>query len=147
MWLGKHIPAEAYARNNMMSIARQRISKHASLTIEVAFSSWSVQSSYKEVFGGIEEYRTEVKSRVSGRQPAGIWGWEQKNWTEPSLRIWQLQNSSKKGVRLWEEDFMCDLKLQWDCYKSVAWIRLVKTENPRACVPLNCKVCRIAIAL
>jgi hypothetical protein len=27
--LGKYIPAEPYARNNKMSIARKRISKHA----------------------------------------------------------------------------------------------------------------------
>jgi hypothetical protein len=33
-WLGKHIPAEANARINRMFIGRQRISKHASLTIE-----------------------------------------------------------------------------------------------------------------
>jgi hypothetical protein len=32
--LGKHIPAEAYARNNRTSIARQRISKQAFSTIE-----------------------------------------------------------------------------------------------------------------
>jgi hypothetical protein len=31
--------------------------------------------------------------------------------------------------------------------KSVAGIRLVKTENCSACVTVNCKVCRIAIAL
>jgi hypothetical protein len=52
--LGKHIPAEAIERNNRTSIAKQRISKHASLTIEAAFSSWSVQSGYKEVFSNIE---------------------------------------------------------------------------------------------
>jgi hypothetical protein len=36
--LDKHIPAGANARNNMTSIARQRISKHASLAIVAVFS-------------------------------------------------------------------------------------------------------------
>jgi hypothetical protein len=58
-----------------------------------------------------------------------------------SLRNWQLQNNGKKGIRLYKEDFMCDLKWQWDCDKSIAMIRLVKTENPSACVTVNCKVC------
>jgi hypothetical protein len=88
-----------------------------------------------------------VQSRVSRRQPAGTWAWEQRNWTESSLRNWQLQNIGKKGIRLWKEDFMYDSKWQWDCYKSVARIRLVKTEYPSACVMVNCKVCRSAIAL
>jgi hypothetical protein len=35
--LGKHVPAKANARNNRTFIARQRISKHASLTIEAVF--------------------------------------------------------------------------------------------------------------
>jgi hypothetical protein len=30
---------------------------------------------------------------------------------ESCLRNWQLQNNGKKGIRLREEDFMCDLKL------------------------------------
>jgi hypothetical protein len=69
---GKHIPAKANARNNRASIARQRNTKHASLTIEAVFSAWFMQNGYKEVFGSIDEYRTEVKSRVSGRQTAEI---------------------------------------------------------------------------
>jgi hypothetical protein len=34
---------------------------------------------------------------------------------------------------------MCDLKLYCDGYKSVARIRLVKTENLSACVKVNLK--------
>jgi hypothetical protein len=45
--LGKHIPAEANARNNKTSIAGQRLSKHASLTIEAVFSVWSLEIGYK----------------------------------------------------------------------------------------------------
>jgi hypothetical protein len=29
-----------------------------------------------------------------------------------------VDNKGKKGIRLWKEDFMCDLKLQWNGYKS-----------------------------
>jgi hypothetical protein len=36
---------------------------------------------------------------------------------------------ARKKLRLRKEDVMCDLKLHWDCYISVARIRLVKTEN------------------
>jgi hypothetical protein len=53
--LGKHIPEQAIARNNRTSIAKQRISKHTSFTIEAVFSAGSVQSGYKEVFGGTED--------------------------------------------------------------------------------------------
>jgi hypothetical protein len=45
--LGKHIPAGANAPNNRTPIARQRTSKHASLTKEVVFSVWSVPKGYK----------------------------------------------------------------------------------------------------
>jgi hypothetical protein len=40
-----------------------------------------------------------------------------------------------------EKKISCVLKLQRDCVKSVARIRLVKTENPSACVSMNYKVC------
>jgi hypothetical protein len=48
-----NIPAQAYARNNRASIARQRVSKQAFSTVEVVFSAWSVQSCYKDVFDSI----------------------------------------------------------------------------------------------
>jgi hypothetical protein len=44
--LGKHIPAEAYVRNNRMSITRQRISKEVFSTAGRMFSVWSVPSCY-----------------------------------------------------------------------------------------------------
>jgi hypothetical protein len=45
--LGKHIAAEATARNR---IANQEISKHTSLKTEIVFPAWSVQSGYGEDF-------------------------------------------------------------------------------------------------
>jgi hypothetical protein len=47
-----------------------------------------------------------------------------------------MQNNDKKGSRLCKEDFMCATVT--DSYKSVARIRLVKSENPSACVTVNC---------
>jgi hypothetical protein len=61
-------------------------------------------------------------------------------------RRW-LRRNCKKWMRLCKEDFICDSKLQWDGYKSVARIRQVKTENTNACAKVNCEVCRSAIAL
>jgi hypothetical protein len=60
--LGKHIPVEANARNNRTSIAKQRISKHASLTIEAVFSAWSVQSCYKKCPEGAAGNRVEFET-------------------------------------------------------------------------------------
>jgi hypothetical protein len=45
----KHIPAEANARNNSTSIARQRRGKQVWSTIQAVFSVGSVQSGYKRV--------------------------------------------------------------------------------------------------
>jgi hypothetical protein len=55
--LGKHIPAQPYARNNTTSIVRQRISKQAFSTIERLCFVWG----YKEVFGSIKQYRLEFR--------------------------------------------------------------------------------------
>jgi hypothetical protein len=103
---------------------------------EAIFSAWSVQNDYKEGFSweNLVEFRD-----------ASLPGFELGN-REIELS-WQLQNNDKKVITLCEEDFMCDLKRPWDCYKSVATIRLMKTEKPNACVAVNCNVCRSAIAL
>jgi hypothetical protein len=63
--LGKHIPAKANARNRT-SIARQRICKHASVTIEAVFSAWSVEIVYKEEFQSWQKHtRVEAGSNTS----------------------------------------------------------------------------------
>jgi hypothetical protein len=45
-----------------------------------------------------------------------------------------------------EKKTLCVLLWQWDCYKSVARIRLVKTKNTNVRVNVNCKLCTSAIA-
>jgi hypothetical protein len=82
--LGKHIPAEANARNNRTSIARHRISKHASLTIEAMFSVWSVQIGCKEA----------LSSRVSNEVVENwveFWRWQfkviEKKWQERNWAV------------------------------------------------------------
>jgi hypothetical protein len=78
----------------------------------------------------------KVKSRVPRRQPAGIWAWEQRIWIG-SYRI-----TARGGIGGAKE-----ISCVPDCYKSVARIRQVKTENPSACVTVNGKVCIPAMAL
>jgi exoribonuclease II len=98
--LGKHIPAQAYARNNRTLIARPRISKHTSLTIQAAFSVGSVQTGYKEVFSSIEQWLSEAE-RVQFKKSSfetvvqnlvQFCRWHskaiQKKWQE---RIWAVQ--------------------------------------------------------
>jgi hypothetical protein len=48
-----------------------------------------------------------------------------ENWE--SRQSSRIENNGKKGIRLCEDDFMCDLKLQCDCYESVARRRLVES--------------------
>jgi hypothetical protein len=70
-----------------------------------------------------------------------------ENWFE--LLWWKLEVTEK----YWQEiNQIAKIRFQvWfeetDCYKSVAGIWLVKTENPSAYVTVNCDVCRSAIAL
>jgi hypothetical protein len=127
----RHIPSEAYTHNNRTSIARQRISKQAFSTMKrLCFLRGPCR-------GVIKEQRRSLELVVVG------------NWVSSSgncSRRW-LRKNGTKWIRTRKEDFMCDLKLQWDCYKSVARKRLMKTENPSACGTVNCKVCKSAIAL
>jgi hypothetical protein len=46
-----------------------------------------------------------------------------ENWESRQLKLFE---NGKNGSRLYKEDFLCDLKLQWDCYESVASKRLVQ---------------------
>jgi hypothetical protein len=55
-------------------------------------------------------------------------------------RRWLRQND-KKWIRLCKEHFICYCKLQEDGCKSVASIRLVKTQNPSECVLVKSKGC------
>jgi hypothetical protein len=66
--LAKQIPAEANARNNRTSTARQRRGKHASSTKEAVFPVGSVPRGYKRTqsedateFGSSREQLSEVK--------------------------------------------------------------------------------------
>jgi hypothetical protein len=129
--LDKHISAETNSRNTRTSIVRQRISKHASLTIKAVFSAWSMQSGYKK---GVISEELLVRHWESSVEEVLIWG-------SCCQELGRVLEMAVEGD--WE-DFMCDLKLQWDGYKSVARIRLVKTKNPSACVTVNCKVCKIS---
>jgi hypothetical protein len=117
--LDKHIPAGANARNNRTSIARQRISKQAFSTIERMFSAWSVRRGYKG---------TNKVFWVSCYQKLREFSWRRVHLSQLSSRNgsstgdgsprW-LRRNGKKGIRRWKEDFMCNLKWQWDCYKPL----------------------------
>jgi hypothetical protein len=62
--LSEHVPTLVSMPNNRTSIARQRISTNASLTIEAVFSAWSMQCGYKEVFSNMK-WRTRAESGSS----------------------------------------------------------------------------------
>jgi hypothetical protein len=85
----------------------------------MVFSVWSVQSGYKE----------ELSRELNRAFGVGNW-----------------QNIGKKGIRRRKEDSMCETGTN-TVLKSVARIRLVKTENPSVCATVNGKVCRSTLAL
>jgi hypothetical protein len=78
--------------------------KHTSLTIEVVFSSWSVQSGYKEVFGSIEQDRTV------GFRDASLPGYELSRGIGVASSELAAAGNDKRGIRLCQEDVMCELK-------------------------------------
>jgi hypothetical protein len=68
--LGKYIPARVNASKNKTSIARQRFSKDAFLTIEAVFPVGFLQSYYKSVFGSIGPNRNSRDNRLDFETPA-----------------------------------------------------------------------------
>jgi hypothetical protein len=90
---GKHTPMEANARNNRAFTARQRISKHASLTTEAVFSAWPMQSGYKEVFSSMKQH-----NRVSCCQELGR-VLVQGDWEEMAMN--ELRGERKTSCAIW----------------------------------------------
>jgi hypothetical protein len=105
-------------------IARQRRGKQTPSTIQAVFSVGYVQSGYKRVefrSWQLYEYRTVVGMRTR-------------------MRIEGVERSLSATSGL---DVCCNYR---DCHKSVARIRLVKTEKTLRVVMI-CEVGRSAIAL
>jgi hypothetical protein len=101
----------------------------------------------KTVFsvGSARGHRTESSKGAVSCQMLKQFSWSRVELLRNGLNFgddsieWSRRNG-KKGIRLWKEDSTCDLKWQWDCYKSVARIRLVKAGNPSACITVNCEM-------
>jgi hypothetical protein len=125
--LGTHIPARANARNNRTSVARQQISKHGSLTTEAVFSVGSVQVVIRKCSAGqnssSRKWWVEIRDASLPGYEFGSRGIE---WS-CVFGIGGRRIRERKGIKWCKEDFMCDLKWQWDCYKSVAliWLRIL----------------------
>jgi hypothetical protein len=119
--LGKHIPAGANARNNMASIAIQRISKHASLTIEPLFSAWSVQNGYKEEFSW--EELVVVRSWESSAEKSEQWS------GDLCRELGRVLEMSVEGD--WEER----VRKQLDCEKKTLCVIWSDSETVKYPLP------------
>jgi hypothetical protein len=97
------------------------------------------------------DFDFELVEFLQGSLPGYELGsWEIRN--ESSSRVgscsMELKEMAVKGG--WEvmarkelgcaKKISCVLQWQWDCYKSVAMMQLMKTENPSAYVTVYCKV-------
>jgi hypothetical protein len=112
-------------------IARQRVGKHIPVTqahttgrlLQSNGTVNTLSTTEDGVFRGVGPEAIQRESDAAGMRTGSSSGDASRSW---------LRRNGKKRIRVWQEDFRCDLKLQWDYEKSVARIRLVKTENPSA---------------
>jgi hypothetical protein len=111
--VGKHVPAEANARNNRTSIATQRSCKYASLTIEDG------------VFRGVcaEEFswsQSELQVQFSVGHGRGKFVVEE----ELEVGLWRLN--------VWFEDFVCAV-VQWypECYSYSSCVKIRCQETDK----------------
>jgi hypothetical protein len=144
--LDKHPRGNEYTNSNRVpSISMERRCKHAFPTIERLFFACSVQSVYKEEFSWEES--VELQDANLPGYELGSRGFELSrvfgvgSCREMARR--ELDGEKNTSYVIWSYS-ETGITTVW---KSVAKIRLMKTENPNACVTVNCRVCKSAIAL